>query len=98
MIHRTAFRNGILGVLAAVTVAGCGATRLSNAADSTVTAPGGPATHTPAVTSSAAPSAALTSGQVPQQINSIDSQLSTIDGQISAANAGLSTSEGDPSQ
>ena len=38
-----------------------------------------------------------TSG-INQQISSIDNQLSAIDGQLNAANAGLSTSEGDPSQ
>ena len=48
--------------------------------------------------STAVPTATPDTSGVTQQINSIDNQLSTIDGQLNAANAGLSTSEGDPSQ
>jgi hypothetical protein len=101
MTHVTALRNSFLCGIAVVAVAGCGAVQVSSTT--------GPAAH--GVTSSAgvtdaAPTAAPTAttaatpdtSGINQQISGIDNQLRTIDGQLNAANAGLSTSEGDPSQ
>ena len=86
--------------LAVVAVTGCGAARLTT---STGTGPAVPSDHRvpqaattapPAETSTTTPD---TSG-INQQISGINSQLSTINGQLNAAGAGLSASEGDPSQ
>jgi hypothetical protein len=96
-----ALRNSVLCGIAVVAVAGCGAVRAS----STVR-PAVPGATTPPAVSVVAPTAAPTAttpvtpdtSGINQQISGIDNQLSTIDGQLNAANAGLSTSEGDPSQ
>ncbi len=92
MTHLTALRNSVLCGVAIVAVAGCGATRLTGSANT-----GG----TPGVVStSISPTTEATpdNSAVNQQAQSIDNQLGTIDGQINDANAGLNTSEGDPSQ
>jgi hypothetical protein len=92
MTHLTALRNSVLCGVAIVAVAGCGATRLAGSTNT-----GGTSA---AVSSGTLPTASATpdDSAVNQQVQSIDNQLGTIDGQINAANAGLSTSEGDPSQ
>ncbi len=92
MTHLAALRNSVLCGVAIVAVAGCGATRLTGSAN-TGAAPA-------VVSTGSSPAAAPTpdDSAVNQQVQSIDNQLSTIDGQMNAANAGLSTSEGDPSQ
>jgi hypothetical protein len=92
-----ALRNRVLCGIAVVAVAECGAVRASSTVRPEV-----PGATTPAAVSAVAPTATAaatpdTSG-INQQISGIDNQLSTIDGQLNAANAGLSTSEGDPSQ
>ncbi len=92
MTHLTALRNSVLCGAAIVAVAGCGATRLTGTANTSGTPAVVSTGTTP--TAPATPDGSAVSGQV----QSIDNQLSTIDGQIGAANAGLSTSEGDPSQ
>jgi len=99
MTHVTALRNSVLCGIAVVAVAGCGALRPSS-----VTPPAPPVTGVAASTGvagavpAATPVATPDTSAINQQITGIDNQLSTIDGQINAANAGLSTSEGDPSQ
>ena len=97
MTHVTALRNSVLCGLAVVAVAGCGAARLNTNTGPAVPsaiAPVSGTTAPPAATSTTTPD---TSG-INQQISGINSQLSTINGQLNAAGAGLSTSEGDPSQ
>jgi hypothetical protein len=99
MTHVTALRNSVLCGLAVVAVAGCGAARLTpntgaGPAVPSAIAPVSGTTAPPAATSITTPD---TSG-INQQISGINSQLSTINGQLNAAGAGLSTSEGDPSQ
>jgi len=92
MTHLAALRNSVLCGVAIVAVAGCGATRLAGSTNTGAT----PA----AVSTGSAPTAAPApdDSAVNQQVQSIDNQLSTIDGQMNAANAGLNTSEGDPSR
>jgi hypothetical protein len=92
MPHLSALRNSVLCGFAVVAVAGCGAAHL------TVAAP--PATAPVSVTTAPTPTPVATpdTSGISQQVSSIDNQLSTIDGQLNAANAGLSTSEGNPAQ
>jgi len=92
MPHVSALRNSVLCGFAVVAVAGCGAAHL------TVAAP--PATAPVSITTTPRPSPVATpdTAAIAQQVSSIDNQLSTIDGQLNAANAGLSTSEGNPAQ
>jgi hypothetical protein len=97
MTHVTALRNSVLCGFAVVAVAGCGAASLTRDPVPAVAgagAPTGGASPSPVATP---PTGSDTSG-INQQINGINSQLSTIDGQLNVAGAGLSTSEGDPSQ
>jgi hypothetical protein len=101
MTHLTARRNMVLSLLAVLAMAGCAPSLKGNDAGQgnavpvTVATSGAPAT----VTTSAAPSTGTPDqSAVDQQVGSIDNQLNTIDGQLNAASAGLSTSEGDPSQ
>jgi hypothetical protein len=97
----TALRNGALCCVALVGIAACGAVRPSSSARTTVpvnSATGGSTEGAAAATQSAVPTATPDTSGVYQQISGIDNQLSTIDGQLNAANAGLSNSEGDPSQ
>jgi hypothetical protein len=89
-----ALRNSVLCGIAVVAVAGCGAVRASSTVRPAV--PG--ATTPPAVAPTATTAVTPDTSGINQQISGIDNQLSTIDGQLNAANAGLSTSEGDPSQ
>jgi hypothetical protein len=93
MPHLSALRNSVLCGFAVVAVAGCGAAHLTSAAAPPATAPAS-ATAAPTVAPVVTPD---TSG-INQQVTSIDNQLSTIDGQLNAANAGLSTTEGNPAQ
>jgi hypothetical protein len=93
MPNLSALRNSVLCGFAVVAVAGCGAARLTS---STAPPPTAPASVTAAPT--ATPVATPDTSGISQQVNSIDNQLSTIDGQLNAANAGLSTSEGNPAQ
>jgi hypothetical protein len=93
MTHLSALRNSVLCGFAVVAVAGCGAAHLTSVAPPNVTAPPS-ATAAPTATPAPTPN---TTG-INQQVSSIDNQLSTIDGQLNAANAGLSTSEGNPAQ
>jgi hypothetical protein len=103
MTHVTALRNSVLCGIAVVAVAGCGGLRPSSVTPPAppvtgVAASTGVAGAVPAATPVASPAATPDTSAINQQITGIDNQLSTIDGQINAANAGLSTSEGDPSQ
>ena len=101
MINVTALRSSLLCAIGVVAIAGCGAVHTSSstrpvapgAASSTGVTASAP-NATPTATTSTTPS---TTG-INQLLSGIDNQLSTIDGQLNAANAGLSTSEGDPSQ
>lgn len=97
MAHLTALRNTALCALAAVAVAGCGAVRTSIDSAPPATGAGGPVGSTATAPAATAPATSDATG-INQQISSIDNQLNTIAGQLNAANAGLSTSEGDPSQ
>jgi hypothetical protein len=93
MTHLSALRNSVLCGFAIVAVAGCGAAHLTSATAPPPAAPASsitPPTPTPVATPDA-------SG-INQQVSTIDNQLNTIDGQLNAANAGLSTSEGNPAQ
>jgi hypothetical protein len=101
MTHLTALRNSVLCGLAVVAVAGCGATRHSGnlaGAAPAATNPSGSTGAAVAATSPAQPTTTPDTGGINQQISSIDNQLGTVGSQLNAANAGMSTSEGDPSQ
>jgi hypothetical protein len=90
MTHLRAHRNGVLCLLAVTALAGCASAHGSAGA----VAP----TNVAAAAAVSTPNPAPDSSAVDQQVGSIDNQLSAIDGQMNAANAGLSTSEGDPAQ
>ena len=96
MTHLTALRTSVLGGIAVVAVAGCGAARLSSQGTAApgASVPAGVTATAPA----AAPGATPDTSDISKQIGGIDSQLSGIQGQLNAASAGLNTSEGDPSQ
>ncbi|HEY6781976.1 MAG TPA: hypothetical protein VI296_01965 [Candidatus Dormibacteraeota bacterium] len=101
MPRLTALTNGALCCMAVVGIAACGAVQPSSSASTTVpvnSATGGSTGVTSAATQPAIPMATPDTSGINQQISGIDSQLSTIDGQLNAAKAGLSNSEGDPSQ
>ena len=101
MPRLTALRNSALCCMALVGIAACGAVRPGSSASTTVpvdSATGGSTEGAAAATQSAIPTATPDTSGIDQQISGIDNQLSTIDGQLSAVNAGLSNSEGDPSQ
>jgi hypothetical protein len=101
MPRLTALRKSALCCLAVVGIAACGAVRPSSSASTTVpvnSATGGSTESAAAATQSAIPTATPDTSGIHQQISGIDNQLSTIDGQLNATNAGLSNSEGDPSQ
>ena len=92
MTHLTAHRNMALSLLAVVAIAGCATSLKGNDAGS------GSAVPVTVATSGAPATASPDTSAVDQQVGNIDNQLNGIDGQLNAANAGLSTSEGDPSQ
>jgi hypothetical protein len=101
MPHLTTLRNSVLCGLAVVAVAGCGATRQSGTltgAAPVATTPGVSTGAAVVATSPAQPDTTPDTGGINQQITSIDNQLGTVGSQLNAAGAGLSTSEGDPSQ
>lgn len=101
MPRPTALRTSALCCMAVVGIAACGAVRPISGASTTVpvnSATGGSTEGAAAATQSAMPTATPDTSGIDQQISAIDNQLSTIDGQLNAANAGLSNSEGDPSQ
>jgi hypothetical protein len=101
MTHLAALRNSVLCGLAVVAVAGCGATRQSGnltGAAPAATTPGVSTGAAVAARSPAQPDTTPDAGGINQQITSIDNQLGTVGSQLNAAGAGLSTSEGDPSQ
>jgi hypothetical protein len=101
MTHLTALRNSVLCGLAVVAAAGCGATRQSGnltGAASAATTPSVATGAAVAATSPAQPTPTPATGAINQQISSIDNQLGSVGSQLNAASAGLSTSEGDPSQ
>jgi hypothetical protein len=101
MPRLTALRNSALCCMAVVGIAACGAVRPSSSTSTAApvnSATGGSTEGAAAATQSAIPTATPDTSGINQQISGIDNQLSTIDGQLNAANAGLSNSEGDPSQ
>ncbi|MGA8666940.1 MAG: hypothetical protein WB804_08740 [Candidatus Dormiibacterota bacterium] len=101
MPRLTALRNSALCCIAVVSVAACGAIRPSSSAGTAVPATlatGVVTGGTSAAAQPAVPAATPNTSGIDQQISAIDNQLSTIDGQLNAASAGLSNSEGDPSQ
>ena len=101
MTHLTALRNSVLCGLAVVAVAGCGATRQGGNLTGAASAATNPSVSTGAAVAATSPAQPTTTpdpGGINQQISSIDNQLGTVGSQLNAATAGLSTSEGDPSQ
>jgi hypothetical protein len=92
MTHLTAHRNMVLSLLAVMAIAGCATSLRGNDTGS------GSAAPVNATTAGAPAAASPDTSAVDQQVGSIDDQLNSIDGQLNAASAGLSTSEGDPSQ
>jgi hypothetical protein len=98
MIHLTPRRNLVLSLLAVMAIAGCAPSLKGNDAGPGSGIPVSVATSGAPATSGAIATASPDQSNVDQQVGSIDNQLNTIDGQLNAASAGLSTSEGDPSQ
>ena len=100
MPRSTALRNSALCCVAVVSVAACGTIRASSSAAPRAGHLGDRRCHRSHIgrrSTRGAGCDANTSG-IDQQISAIDNQLSAIDGQLNAASAGLSNSEGDPSQ
>jgi hypothetical protein len=90
MTRRPAHRFGVVCLLGTIAIAGC-APRAHAAAS--------PASTAAATTSSPAPTPAPSADvAVNQRLANIDNEIDTIDGQLNSANAGLSSSEGNPAQ